>query len=237
MSAWAILQARMTSSRMPGKVLRQAGGKSILSWVVRAVSRTSGIEGVCIAIPEGVVHDPIVAEANRIGAKVVRGSETDVLSRFHLAAQEVDASIIMRVTTDCPFSDPKINARVLALVVDEGAAYACNNEPFSYPHGLDCEVFTRDALVEAHEKAIHSYDREHVTPWIKRSAHINRRYLIGAGYPPPDWRMTVDHPEDFEFFSKVVQKLSDRISDHLAVAEFLEENPSLLDINSHLKQR
>ncbi|MEM1274335.1 MAG: glycosyltransferase family protein [Pseudomonadota bacterium] len=237
MSAWAILQARMTSSRMPGKVLKEAGGRTLLAWVVRAVSKTPGIDAVCVAIPEGTAHDPIVAEANHIGATVARGSETDVLSRFHVAAQEVDASIIMRVTTDCPFSDPAINAKVLALIAEVGVDYACNNEPFSYPHGLDCEVFTREALVEAHHTATDPYDREHVTPWIKRAAHLTRRYLVGTGFPPADWRMTVDHPEDFEFFKKVVEVLGDRVSDHLAVAEFLEANESLHKLNCHLKQR
>lgn len=237
MSAWAILQARMTSSRMPGKVLNEAGGRTLLGWVVRAVSMTPGIDGVCVAIPEGPAHEPIVSEAHRLGARVARGSETDVLARFHVAAQEVDASVIMRVTTDCPFSDPAINAKVLALIAEDGVDYACNNEPFSFPHGLDCEVFTHEALDEAYHTATDPYDREHVTPWIKRAAHLTRRYLVGPGYPPPDWRMTVDHPEDFEFFTKVVEALGDRVSDHLAVAEFLEANKGLFKLNSHLKQR
>lgn len=237
MTTWAILQARMTSSRMPGKVLAQAGGRTVLEWVVRAVAATEGIGGVCIAVPESDAHEPVVAEALRLGAEVARGSEHDVLSRFAAAARQVDASAIMRVTTDCPLSDPTINAQVLALLTEDGVDYACNNEPVGYPHGLDCEVFTREILMAADRQATEPYDREHVTPWIKRSPGLTRRYLVGPGGPQASWRWTVDHPEDFEFFRAIAEALGDDLSDSNAVAAYLNAHPKLHGINQRHRQR
>lgn len=237
MSAWAILQARMTSTRMPGKVLRRAAGRSVLGWVVRAVQETEGIDGVCAAIPEGNEHEPVAEEARSLGVEIARGSETDVLNRFAVAADKVDADVIMRVTTDCPLSDPSINADVLALLSEPGADYACNNEPFGFPHGLDCEVFTRDVLNRADREATKAYDREHVTPWIKRAPGVQRRYLVGPGGERSNWRWTVDHPEDFTFFEAIAEALGNDLWDSAAVASFLDRHPHLHEINRKHRQR
>jgi len=220
MSAWAILQARMSSTRMPEKILRTAAGRSVLEWVVRAASATRGIDGVCIAIPHKDKHSPLVKEAYRLGVEVAFGSETDVLSRFVRAVDQIGADVIMRVTTDCPLSDPCINAQVLALLED-GVDYACNNEPFAFPHGLDCEVFTHQILKQADRDATEQYDREHVTPWIKRTTNVKRRYLVGPGGEAALWRWTLDYPEDFEFFNAIADALGDGLSDSAQVSAYL----------------
>jgi spore coat polysaccharide biosynthesis protein SpsF (cytidylyltransferase family) len=222
---------------MPGKVLRRAAGRSLLEWVVQAVSETDGIEGVCVAVPDGEAHEPVAREARRLCTTVARGSEHDVLSRFAQAAEFVDASRIMRVTTDCPMSDPRINAEVLALLSEPGVDYACNNQPFGYPHGLDCEVFTRDALIQADREASDPYDREHVTPWLRRASHLLRRNLAGPGGLQVSWRFTVDYPEDFALFQEISGALGKNAQNSVAVNQYVTENPQIHEINRVRRQR
>lgn len=237
MTCAMILQARMASTRLPGKILQKAGGRTILEWVIRSSQRVPGIDVVCVAVPFGEVNEPVVAEALRCGAVVTRGSETDVLDRFRVAAEAIGATEVMRVTTDCPLSDPAINGEVLALRRREDADYACNNEPFTFPHGLDCEAFTRDALDRAAARATQPYDREHVTPWLKSDASIRRAYLRGPGGERAQWRWTIDHPEDLCFFRAIAERLGEELSDWRKVTALLERHPELHDINRARRQR
>src|SRR5439155_5489828 len=116
--------------------------------------------------------DSLIAPAESVGAVVVRGSALDVLSRCAKGDAAVRATTVMRVTSDCPLIDPQVCGSVLRLREREGADYASNNIEPSFPHGLDCEAFTSAALAEAAARAIESYDREHVTPWITGAPHF-----------------------------------------------------------------
>lgn len=232
-----VLQARMTSTRLPGKVLRVVQGRTILEWVVRASLRVPGIDVVCVAVPTGVEHDPVVAEATRLDTIVVRGPETDVLERFRLAAQHLDAGVVMRVTTDCPLMDPIVCGEVLSLLSARDVDYACNNEPFTFPHGLDCEVFTRAVLERAAANAHDPHDREHVTPWIKRDPSVSRAYLRGPGGEMAQWRLTVDTPEDLAFFEELAARLGPDMPAWQDVAAILRASPQLHDINRVCRQR
>jgi spore coat polysaccharide biosynthesis protein SpsF len=231
MTTTMILQARMTSSRLPGKVMRHVEGRTLLEWVIRASQKIEGVDVVCVAAPHGEEHEPVVQEAERLNAVVVRGSETDVLDRFKVAAEATHADHIMRVTTDCPLADPVVCADVLQLLHSEKADYACNNEPFTFPHGLDCEAFTRNALERAAREATAPYDREHVTPWIKREASLKRVYLHGPGGECTTWRWTVDNAEDLAFFEAVAQHLGPEVPRWQDVAAVLEHYPHYHDIN------
>lgn len=237
MTAAIILQARMASTRLHGKVLQRAAGRSILEWVIRASQKVPGIDVVCVAVPYGETNEPIVAEAVKCGATVSRGSETDVLERFCVAAEALGATELMRVTTDCPLTDPKVNGEVLALRRREGVDYACNNEPFTFPHGLDCEVFTRQALKRAALHAVAPYDREHVTPWLKRNPSIKKACLRRDSDECSKWRWTVDYPEDLIFFQVVAERLGDNLCDWTKVSALLEQHPELHDINRACRQR
>lgn len=237
MTAAVILQARMTSTRLPGKVLKSVGGRTVLEWVVHGCRRIQGIDVVCAAVPEGEAHAPVVAEAVRLGLPVARGSETDVLDRFHIAAALVAADEIVRVTTDCPMIDPRVCGEVLEKLRSEQADYASNNDPAGYPHGLDCEAFTRPALERATALATNPYDREHVTPWLRREPSVRRAHLSGPGGNVVHWRWTVDFPEDLEFFTAVVSRLGDGVNDWRKVAALLEKEPALYEINRARRQR
>ncbi|MDB4017213.1 glycosyltransferase family protein [Amylibacter sp.] len=237
MKTVAILQARMASTRLPGKVLFVCQGQTILSWVTNAVRSTYGVDEVCVAIPDGIANEQIVAEAKKLDARIVRGSEKDVLARFAKAANETNADNIMRVTSDCPYSDPKLNAQLLEIFVKKQADYACNNEPFSFPHGLDCEIFTKEMLHKANIDANEQYDREHVTPWIKRKKNIKKCYLLSNIQKVEKIRLTVDYEEDFLLLQKISDYLGNDLNDHQKVLKLLRSHPEMLEINKNRLQR
>ena len=163
-----IVQARMGSTRLPGKVLKSLAGPSVLEHVLRRCQAIDGIDVVCCAVSNDSESDPVAREAERAGAVVFRGAQDDVLERYHQAAIACDADIVMRITSDCPLVDPAVCAEVLSMLQNTGADYCANNMPPSWPHGLDCEVFTFDWLDRAAREAERPSEREHVTQFIRR---------------------------------------------------------------------
>ena len=228
-----IVQARMTSSRLPGKVMLDLSGRTVLWHVLTRCRAIAGADIVCCAVPDMPASDPIEREAETCGAVVFRGSELDVLDRYTKAAKAVAADIVMRVTSDCPVIDPALCERVLRARADAGAGYACNNMPRSWPHGLDCEAFTAQALYRAAAVATEPYDREHVTPWLRRAPEISRVNVAGPGGPAMDRRMTLDFPEDYGFFKALFAVLREPhkagIEEIIAV---LDAHPEITAINA-----
>lgn len=207
MTTAAIIQARWGSTRLPGKVLNQLGGASVLAHVLARCAAIPMVDVVCCAIADDSASDPVATEADRCGAVVTRGSQTDVLARYHAAAQNVDADIILRVTSDCPLIDPEICNAVLALRENDDLDYACNNMPPGWPHGLDCEVFTRDLLDRAAEQATTKHEREHVTPWMRNNPDIRTGNFPGPGGDITRQRWTLDYPEDDAFMTCIFDKI------------------------------
>jgi len=232
-----IVQARIGSTRLPGKVLQELAGCTVLHHVLARCQKTPGADVVVCAVPDEPQSVELKAIATKIGAVTFRGSETDVLDRYLGAARAVGADVIMRVTSDCPLIDPKICGDVLALRESEGAGYATNNMPRSFPHGLDCEAFTMGALAEAAAKANDRYDREHVTPWLRRAAHVKRVNLNSGNPALATHRWTLDYPEDLEFFRAVFAALPPASAGHMAdVLAFLSAHPDIIAINASRSQ-
>jgi spore coat polysaccharide biosynthesis protein SpsF len=233
MTTAIVVQARMGSSRLPGKVMQDLGGRPVLAHVLTRCSKITGVDVVVCAMPDEPESDVIEAVAKKAGVTAFRGSESDVLARYVEAAKSVGAGVVMRVTSDCPLIDPDICGAVLALRLREGADYVANNMPPSFPHGLDCEAMSFTALAEAGDKATEPYDREHVTPWLRRAAHLRRKNLSSGNVALAAYRWTLDYPEDLAFFQAVFAALPDnsraRMSDVLAL---LGRQPSLSDINA-----
>ncbi|MBT3359242.1 MAG: glycosyltransferase family protein [Rhodospirillales bacterium] len=202
-----IVQARMGSTRLPKKVMMPLAGQTVLAHVLDRCRAVDGVDVVCCATTVAPEDEAIVAEAERCGAAVFRGSPTDVLDRYARAAQMVGADVVMRVTSDCPLIDPEICAAVLRLRAEEGVEYAANNMPPSWPHGLDCEAFGADALALAAATANEDFEREHVTPWLRNHPSISRANLEGPGGLPATLRWTLDYPEDMRFFEALFAKL------------------------------
>lgn len=238
MTTACIVQARMGSTRLPGKVMRRLAGDTVLAHVLRRCRAIPGVDLVVCATVEGPDGEPVAGEAERAGAVVFRGSEQDVLGRYLGAARAVAAERILRVTSDCPLIDPGLCGRVLALCgpgPEGGPDYASNNMPPSWPHGLDCEAFTRALLERAAETADSAYAREHVTPWMRDAPGIRRAGLTGPGGALPRLRWTLDYPEDLAFFEALFPLLPPPPAipawrDTLAL---LDAHPELGRINAH----
>lgn len=233
MTVAVVVQARLGSTRLPGKVLKPLGGMSALAQCLRRCKAIPGVDAVVCAIPEGEGEAPLVAEAERCGALVARGPSDDVLRRYRIAAEAAGADIVMRVTSDCPLIDPGLCGRMLARLRAEGLDYCCNNQPPSWPHGLDAEVFTARALAEADETATEPFDREHVTPWLRRAPHLKRGNLARDGADlSEDCRWTLDYPEDYVFLAALFERLPAGIVSTDQVLAVLAAHPELQEINA-----
>jgi spore coat polysaccharide biosynthesis protein SpsF len=206
--AVVIVQARMTSTRLPGKVLLDLAGTTVLDQVLARCVLIPGADQVVCAVPDGGAHDPVAAEAEACGIAVVRGSETDVLSRYAKAADWAGADVVMRVTSDCPLIDPVVCGDVLNFVLCDASDYACNNMPRTFPHGLDCEAFGAPILREAADRARLPEEREHVTPWIRNNNGLRRASLAGPGAPLSEIRITLDTPADYLAISDVFRRVA-----------------------------
>lgn len=229
-----IIQARMGSTRLPGKVLEPLGNQTVLWHVIKRAQAVEGVDIVCCAIPQNPNSDPLAAEALRCEAVVVRGDEYDVLNRYHQAATEIGADIIMRITSDCPLTDPNICAAVLRLVTDGMSSYSCNNMPPTFPHGLDCEAFTYDLLEQAAREAKLPHEREHVTPWMRSSSHVNRANFSCSIAGLHHHRWTLDYAEDLLFLRAVNKHLgaTPETADMDQILNVLRRYPELVAINA-----
>src|SRR6266550_7423376 len=219
----AICQARMGSTRLPGKVLLplydytgQIG--TALGFVTWAADRTQ-VDQVIVATSTLPQDDKIAEWCAVNGLDCFRGSETDVLTRCHGAAQQYDADIIVRLTGDCPLLDPRVIDEVIQLRKMKDVMYATNTDPPTYPDGLDVEVFTREALEIANREATRLSDRDTVTRYMVRNRH--RISAANLTCPLPDLvaeRWVLDSPEDYKFIKEIINRISD------------EDPPSYLEI-------
>lgn len=205
MTAAVIVQARCNSTRFPRKVLADLHGHPVLWHVLFRCKQIDGADRVVLAVPDEADSDQLEVIAESLAVPVVRGSETDVLSRYLKAARRFKADVIMRITADCPLIEPHICAAVLDVVKRGGVDYASNVLPRTYERGLDCEAFTRWALEVTARDATDPYDREHVTAYIQR-APIFKRINIESGEPERAARnLCIDYERDLEHVRFVME--------------------------------
>lgn len=237
----AIVQARFRSTRLPGKILLDLAGKTVLERCVGRVRAITGVHEVVIATSVEPADDVIAATAGRLGVRCSRGSELDVLSRYAQAARETAADVVIRITSDCPLLDPDESQRVVAAFLDERPAYASNTLSRRLPRGLDTEVVDVAALNAANGHGVGD-EREHVTKYIY--AHPERFRCLSV-YPPKGasdlsaHRWTLDTPEDYRFLFEIFAGLG-AAADQARTADilrFLERRPELLSINSSVRQK
>ncbi len=241
MKAVAIVQARMGSTRLPGKVLMPLGGHPVLEWCVRAARSAPGVDEVWVATTTLDADDAIVKWCDEIDVNVWRGSETDVLGRFYDCTMPlVGEDIILRLTGDCPFLDPQVIGSVVRLIKQTGADYCSNVSPRTYPDGLDVEAFTRDALWHAYHEARRPIDRDCVTTWISRNrSRFSAETVINPIPGLQEERWVLDTAEDFEFCKNVAvywpwHKGPPSQFDILGV---LDANPDILNANAIMNER
>lgn len=234
--AIAIIQARMSSSRLPGKVLLPLGDETTLACMVERVRLARSLDDVVVATSTDPSDDAVEAECSTLGVHCFRGELEDVLSRFVMVAKDVPnpSNVWVRLTADCPLICPEIIDATVAALVRDKADYVSNSIEPTYPRGLDVEAFTSSALDQAHQSALSDFDREHVTTWMIR--HLK----LGTSYPRlsparRNWRLTIDHPEDFEVVSTVYDALA-KNGGTFACAElfeYLDTHPELAALNSY----
>lgn len=237
MKTAVIVQARTGSTRLPRKVLKPLPGrKTVLEEVLRRCAAIPDIDSVVCATSDLPADDEIAITASSTGATVVRGSSDDVLSRYLKSAEAVNADVILRVTSDCPLIDPDVCSRTLRLVTETNADFACNNEIRTFPHGLDCEAFTIGALRKADRAGTTPYDREHVTPWLRRTSNISRINLAADDDSAASYRWTLDYPEDYEFFYELFKLLPPppAIPSWKNIVEIQKSHPEISAINAEI---
>ncbi len=236
----AIIQARMGSTRLPGKVLREIAGQTMLERVVRRVQRCSQIDHVVVATSTAPGDDAIAAHCDGLGVPFTRGSEDDVLDRFYQAAIMHSAEICVRVCADSPLIDPGVCDLVVETLRDSDPAadYASNKLEPSYPLGLDVEAFTFEALDRAWHRAANPYERSHVTVNMYRSPGAYRLLAVRDETQRHSWRWTVDTTEDLKFVRRVVNKLGgDNTFTYADVVQLLGNEPELARINAHVRAK
>jgi glutamate-1-semialdehyde 2,1-aminomutase/spore coat polysaccharide biosynthesis protein SpsF len=210
MKTVAILQARVASTRLPGKVLADIAGHPMLWHVVNRVRHAKLVNQLVVATSDKPSDDPIADFCNREGIACFRGNEDDVLDRFYQGAREFKADTVVRITADCPLIDPTIIDKVIQQYQTGNYDYVTNTLRYTYPDGLDVEVFSFNALVQAWNEATTRTQREHVTPYIRTSGRFriagveNEEDLFQQGH-----RWTVDEPRDLDFVRKVYKHLYD----------------------------
>lgn len=234
----AIIQTRMGSSRLPGKVLRDLAGDTMLSRVVARVRAARSIDQIVIATTQADIDDAIVREAARLGCGVYRGSETDVLARYQGAARAYDADRVVRMTSDCPLLDPAVIEAVVAALAPE-IDYASNTHARSYPRGLDVEAFHRDTLERMARMATSQPAREHVTAFLLERPELFATRQLRAETDDSDLRWTVDAPDDLALVRTLYGLLDLRAGarPYRELVRLVRARPELSAINAHVVQR
>jgi spore coat polysaccharide biosynthesis protein SpsF len=235
-----IIQARMGSTRLPGKVMKILAGKTVLAHVVERSQSFNNVQEVVIATTSGSIDDPIVEEAKRLGIMAYRGSESDVLSRYYETASLVKADHIVRITSDCPLIDSKVSSLVIQKHICSMANdYTSNTLKRTYPRGLDTEMFTFCSLETAYHEARDDHDREHVTPFIYNpSNHFNCK-SVESQITIPDYRWTLDTEEDWTLISRIYEVLYQpgTLFTWTQAVNLMQEKPNWIFINSHIQQK
>jgi spore coat polysaccharide biosynthesis protein SpsF len=238
----AIVQARMGSTRLPGKVLEPIGDKPMLAHTYERACHSSLVDEVVIATSNKQGDDGVAEYCESAAIECTRGSESDVLDRYYQTAREYEADVVVRLTADCPFLSPAVIDRVVHTYQHGSSAYVSNTLEYTHPDGLDVEVFSFESVERAWNDANDPAEREHVTPYIKDSPEFKTQnvenVLEVSAYDFVDddtiLRWTVDYREDLEFVRSVYEQLTDHghwIFDQQAVLELLDRKPELRDIN------
>ncbi len=232
----AIIQARMSSSRLPGKVLKKVLGRPLLSLQLERIKRAKKIDEIILATSTDPSDQPLEDLGKQEGVKVFRGSLADVLDRFYQASQTVKADHVVRLTGDCPLADPSLIDAVIQFHVDGKFEYTSNVLKPTYPDGLDIEVMKMSVLKEAWQNAKLPSEREHVTPYCYKG---EGRYRLGSYQGEKDFsshRWTVDQEEDFKLVSQIFTDLYPISStfNFKDVLAYLELKPELSSMNSKI---
>lgn len=228
----------MGSTRLPGKVLMDLGGETVLARVVSRVRRATLVNEIVVATTDSVADDAIIRECRRLDVASFRGSENDVLDRYYQAARLCAAHTLVRITSDCPLIDAQLVDETIRLFQQQRGDYASDTCPRTYPRGLDVEVFTMTALEQAWCDAREPYQREHVTPYFYEHPELFRLVSQRGRIDYSQYRWTLDTAEDLELLRAIYARFGNKDDFSWSEAlQVLEREPELAELNSHVNQK
>ena len=224
----------MGSTRLPGKVMKKINDHSVIEIIINRLSQSSKLDEIIVATSDDSNNDKFEKHIQELGYSCERGSENDVLSRFYCIADKHDVDIIVRITGDCPFIDSSIVDQAISKFLSEDSHYVSNANPPSYPDGLDVEVFDVDSLRDANNRSIDVYEREHVTPFMRKDKNfINSNLSYHDDLSHMRW--TLDEEEDFEVINNIFDHFyPDILFPWSKILELSKDQPELFSANQHL---
>ncbi len=232
----AIVQARMGSTRLPNKVMRPIGGVPMIEILLSRLARSAQIDQIVLATSTNKANAPLVEHVQKLGYDCVRGSENDVLERYIIAARQSQADVVVRVTGDCPLIDAALVDKAITQFKEQGVDYLGNVAPASYPDGLDVEVFTKQALERAGLESHDPFDREHVTPYLRKPG-LYKTSVMKHCEDLSVLRWTVDESADFEVVGNVFEYFAPNI--HFSwtrVLDLQRSQPTLFAANQYISR-
>lgn len=235
----AIIQARMGSTRLPGKILKKVNGRPLLSYQIERLQQSNYINDLVIATTIDEKDDLIVEFCEKNNILSFRGSEEDVLARYYETAKAFKAEAIVRITSDCPIIDVQVVDKTIQYFIDNNFDYVSNTVERTYPRGLDTEIFTFAALEIAYNEAVLERDREHVTAYFYTNPDIFKISNVRNAMDYSKYRWTVDTEEDFQLIKNIIEKLyieNPQFTLHDTV-KLMEANPDWFYINAHIEQK
>ena len=235
MKVVALVQARMGSTRLPGKVLKPIVGKSMIELLLTRLSKSSELDEIVVATSKDAKNDELQLVVESLGYRCTRGSEKDVLSRFYESAKFIGADVVVRITGDCPLVDSKLVDECIKGYNNSNVDYFSNINPLTYPDGLDIEVISFESIERANNEAKSKFDREHVTPYIRNSDNFSQSSMQHTE-DLSNQRWSVDEPEDLIVVTNVFEYFSPNIFfDWKDVLELSRSQPKLFQENQQIK--
>ena len=231
----ATIEARMTSSRLPGKVLLQAAGKSMLQHLVTRLRAVPSLNDIVLATTVNQTDDILEQFSINAGIQCYRGSEDDVMARVIGAAEYADADVVVEITADCPIIDPEIIEQTICMFKVHTVDYVSNNLIRSYPDGMDTQVFRLETLKRSAAMTENELDHEHVTLHIRNHPELFSQVHLVA--PPeihwPELGLTLDEPQDYELLKRIIEHFEpdNPLFSCLDVVRLLRQQPDLVEIN------
>tara|TARA_X000000368_G_scaffold418824_1_gene420194 strand:+ start:2857 stop:4884 length:2028 start_codon:yes stop_codon:yes gene_type:complete len=236
MNVVAIIQARMGSTRLPGKVLMKSlANKTLIEILYLRLQQSKNINKIILATSKNSNNTPLIKLCQSIGLKTFQGSEEDVLERYYQAALAEKADLIVRITGDCPLIDYQLVDDVIEQFKAAKYDFVSNNNPPTYPDGLDVEAFTFETLQVAHNESKKQHEREHVTPYMKESGKFKTQNLKNE-YDYSDERWTVDEIDDYVLVKNVLEEINDIYASWQDIMELKSLKLDIFNVNKHIKR-
>lgn len=232
----AILQARMSSSRLPGKTMKKIIGRPMLELQIERIKRSKKIDKLILATSTNTEDNEIEALCKKLGLACFRGDLENVLDRFYNACKPYNVENIVRLTGDCPLTDPEKIDELISFFQNADFDYVANCTYPTLPHGLDAEIFSKDALEKAYKNATLPSEKEHVTTYIKNPDHGFSIGHLRYDGKHAHLRWTVDEPQDFELVKKIYERLYPKNPEFTTadIIQLMDNHPELLSINTGL---